>query len=113
LGGEVHDRIVAWQQGLERLGVADVALHEGESPLVLEAPQVVGVPGVRQLVVRGDAIVRVVGEHVAKVVRSDEAGRAGDEEAHRAAPYRFFVRQSKPMRGSSKAMRSSSGWAGS
>ena len=87
LGREVDDGVVARHGGHGRLAVADVALHEREPRVAVEVGDGRAVPGVGEEVVHGD---RVVGgaQHVAHVVRADEAGAAGDEDAHDQPPVR-------------------------
>ena len=76
---EVHDGVVAAHRVLERLGIADVALHELVARIVVDVAERREVAGVRERVVHGH---RVVGgrEHVAHVVRADEPRAAGDED---------------------------------
>ena len=72
---------------LERAGIADVALDEASSAgSSLDVPERRQVPGVGEGVVDGDLVVGV-GQHVAHVVRADEAGAAGDEDPHRRSPW--------------------------
>ena len=84
LGGEVDDGVdvVLPQRRLGEVAVADVALDE-DDPL-LDGRQALAVPRVREQVVDDDVVVRVPLEPVVDEVRADEAGSAGDEEAHRA-----------------------------
>ena len=64
------------------VAVADVALDE-DDPL-LDRREALAVPRVREQVVDDDVVVGVPIEPVVDEVRADEAGSAGDEEAHRA-----------------------------
>jgi hypothetical protein len=81
LGGEVHDRIVTFHRIADGGAVADVTLDERKPWIVLEIAQTREVAGVGQCVVDGDMVV-TVGEHVARIVGSDEPGGAGDEQSH-------------------------------
>ena len=83
LGREVHDRVVAAHRVLERLGIADVALHELVARVVVDVAQRREVAGVGERVVDGHRVVGVR-EHVTHVVGADETGAAGDEDASRA-----------------------------
>ena len=112
LGGEVdHDvDALSAHERRDRPACGDIEPHEVEPRIAFEIGEVRVVAGVRQQVERDEALDVVAAEGVADEVRADEAGGASDEEPHRQ---RFFVRQSKPMRGSSNGMRSSSGASGS
>ena len=79
LGGVVHDDVVARDDAVQQLGVADVAQDElnavGGQP-----GDVLGVAGVSQLVQDGDVDVRVVFHHVVHEVAADEAAAARDDD---------------------------------
>ena len=79
LCGVVHDRVVARDDAVQQLGVADIAHHElhavGGQP-----GDVLGVAGVGQLVQNGDVDVRVVVHHVVHEVAADEAAAARDDD---------------------------------
>ena len=94
----------------DRLARRDVEADEAEPRVALQVREVRVVPGVRQEIERDEALHVVATQGIADEVRADEAGGASHQEPHR---HRFFVRQSKPIRGSSNGMRSSSGVAGS
>ena len=79
LGGVVHDRVVARDDPVEQLGVADVA-HDELHAVGGQARDVLGVAGVGQLVQDGDVDVRVVVDHVVHEVAADEAAAARDDD---------------------------------
>ena len=83
LGGVVHDGVVARDEALEQLGVADVAHHELH-PILGQAGDVLRVARVGELVEDGHAHVRVLRRHVAHEVRADEAAAAGHDDVSRA-----------------------------
>ena len=80
LGGVVHDDVVAREDAVQQLGVADVAQDElnavGGQP-----GDVLGVAGVGQLVQDGDVDARVVVHDVVHEVAADEAAAARDDHA--------------------------------
>ena len=80
---EVDDDVdlVLPQGRLGELAVADVALDE-DDPL-LDGREALAVPRVREQVVDDNVVVGMPLEPVVDEVRADEAGSAGDEEAHR------------------------------
>ena len=82
LGGEVDDDLgpVVAQRRLRELPVADVALYERDA--ILDPREALAVPRIREQVVDDDLVVGVPLEPVVDEVRADEAGSAGDEEAH-------------------------------
>ena len=86
LRGEVHDRVVPGQRGVQRGGVADVAPHEPVPRGVRDRRQVREVARVGQLVEDRDLGVLVArvraAEQAADIVGADESGTAGDEQAH-------------------------------
>ena len=79
LGGVVHDRVVARDDAVQQLGVADVANDElhavGGQP-----GDVLGVAGVGQLVQDGDVDARVVVDHVVHEVAADEAAASSNDD---------------------------------
>ena len=77
LGGEVDDRLTARGGFCDRVGIGDVALVE----LVLDAFEIRPIARVRQLVENDDVV--PAGHEAPHEVRADEAGAAGDENAHR------------------------------
>ena len=79
LGGVVHDRVVAGDDAVEQLGVADVAHHELDA-VGGQARDVLGVAGVGQLVEDRDVDLGVVVDHVVHEVAADEAAAAGDDD---------------------------------
>ena len=84
LGGEVDDDVdpLVLEHFTCELGVADVALHEGDpGSHVVEA---CAIPCVREQVVDDDPVVGVALEPVVDEVRADEAGPAGNENPHPA-----------------------------
>lgn len=79
LGGVVHDRVVARDQLIEQLGVADVA-HDELHAVRRQARDVLGVAGVGQLVQDGDVHPGMVVDHVVHEVAADEAAAASDDD---------------------------------
>ena len=79
LGRVVHDRVVAGDQPIEQLGVADVA-HDELDAVGGQPGDVLGVAGVGQLVQDGDVDVRVVVHDVVHEVAADEAAAARDDD---------------------------------
>ena len=79
LGGVVHDGVVAGDQPIQQLGVADVA-HDELDPILGQPRDVLGVAGVGQLVQDGDVDVGVVVDHVVHEVAADEAAAARDDD---------------------------------
>ena len=79
LCGVVHDRVVARDDAVQQLGVADVA-HDELHAVVRQARDVLGVAGVGQLVQDGDVDVGVVVDHVVHEVAADEAAAARDDD---------------------------------
>ncbi len=79
LGGVVHDGVVARDDAVQQLRVADVA--DDELHAVGGQPRdVLGVAGVGQLVQDGDMYARVVVHHVVHEVAADEAAAARDDD---------------------------------
>ena len=79
LGGVVHDRVVAGDEPIQQLGVADVAHHELDA-VGGKARDVLGVAGVGQLVQDGGMDLWVVIGHVVHEVAADEAAAARDDD---------------------------------
>ena len=79
LGGVVHDRVVAGNQPVQQLRVADVA-HDELHAVGGQPGDVLGVAGVGQLVQDGDVDARVVVDHVVHEVAADEAAAARDDD---------------------------------
>ena len=79
LGGVVHDRVVAGDEPIQQLGVADVAHHELDA-VGGKARDVLGVAGVGQLVQDGDVHAGVVVHDVVHEVAADEAAAARDDD---------------------------------
>ena len=79
LGGVVHDGVVARDQPVEKLRVADVA-HDELHAVGREPRDVLGVSGVGQLVQDGDMDLGVVVDHVVHEVAADEAAAARDDD---------------------------------
>ena len=82
LGGVVHDRVVAGDEPIQQLGVADVA-HDELHAVRRQPGDVLGVAGVGQLVQDGDVDVRVVVHDVVHEVAADEAAAARDDDVLR------------------------------
>ena len=79
LGGVVHDGVVAGDQPVQQLGVADVA-HDELHAVGGQARDVLGVAGVGQLVQDGHVHPGVVVDHVVHEVAADEAAAARDDD---------------------------------
>lgn len=79
LGGVVHDRVVAGDNLIEKLGVADVA-HDELHAVRGQPGDVLGVAGVGQLVQDGHVDARVVVHDVVHEVAADEAAAARDDD---------------------------------
>ena len=79
LGGVVHDRVVARDDAVQQLGVADVA-HDELHSVGGQARDVLGVAGVGQLVQDGHVDARVVVDNVVHEVAADEAAAARDDD---------------------------------
>ena len=79
LGGVVHDGVVAGDQPVQQLGVADVA-HDELDPILGQPRDVLGVAGVGQLVQDGDVHLGVVVHDVVHEVAADEAAAARDDD---------------------------------
>ena len=82
LGGVVHDRVVAGDDPIEQLGVADVA-HDELHAVGRQPRDVLGVAGVGQLVQDGHVHPGVVVDHVVHEVAADEAAAARDDDVLR------------------------------
>ena len=82
LGGVVHDRVVAGDDPIEQLRVADVTDDELD-PVLGQPRDVLGVAGVGQLVQDGHVDARVVLHHVVHEVAADEAATARDDDVLR------------------------------
>ena len=82
LRGVVHDRVVARDDAVEQLGVADVANDELD-PVFGQARNVLGVACVGQLVQDCDVDLGVVVDHVVHEVAADEAAAARDDDVLR------------------------------
>ena len=82
LGGVVHDRVVARDDPVEQLGVADVA-HDKLHAVGGQPRDVLGVAGVGQLVQDGHVDARVVLHDVVHEVAADEAATARDDDVLR------------------------------
>ena len=79
LGGVVDDRVVARDNLIEELSIADVANDELD-PVLGQPGDVLGVAGVGQLVQDGHVHLRVVVDHVVHEVAADEAAAARDDD---------------------------------
>jgi len=82
LGGVVHDGVVARDDAIQQLRVADVA-HDELDPVLGQPRDVLGVAGVGQLVQDGHVDARVVLHHVVHEVAADEAATARDDDVLR------------------------------
>lgn len=82
LCGVVHDRVVAGDDPIEQLRVADVTDDELD-PVLGQPRDVLGVAGVGQLVQDGDVDARVVVHDVVHEVAADEAAAARDDDVLR------------------------------
>ena len=79
LCGVVHDGVVARDDAVQELRVADVA-HDELHAVGGQARDVLGVAGVGQLVQDGDVHLGVVVDHVVHEVAADEAAAASDDD---------------------------------
>ena len=79
LRGVVHDGVVAGDDAVQQLGVADVA-HDELHAVGGQPGDVLGVAGVGQLVQDGDVDAGVVADHVVHEVAADEAAAARDDD---------------------------------
>lgn len=79
LGGVVHDRVVARDDAVQQLRVADVA-HDELHAVRRQPGDVLGVAGVGQLVQDGDVDIRMVIHDVVDEVAADEAAAARDDD---------------------------------
>ena len=79
LGCVVHDRVVARDDTVQQLGVADVA-HDELHAVGGQPGDVLGVAGVGQLVQDGDVHPGMVVDHVVHEVTADEAAAARDDD---------------------------------
>ena len=79
LGGVVDDGVVAGDQPVQQLGVADVA-HDELHAVRRQARDVLGVAGVGQLVQDGHVHAGMVVHHVVHEVAADEAAAARDDD---------------------------------
>ena len=79
LGGVVHDGVVARDDLLEKLGIADVA-HDELHAVGGQPGDVLGVAGVGQLVQDGDVYLGMAVDHVVHKVAADEAAAARDDD---------------------------------
>ena len=79
LGGVVHDGVVAWDQPVQQLRVADVA-HDELDAVGGQPGDVLGIAGVGQLVQDGHVHVGVVVHDVVHEVAADEAAAARDDD---------------------------------
>ena len=98
LGGVVHDGVVARDDAVQQLRVADVA-HDELHAVRRQPGDVLGVAGVGQLVQDGDVDARVVVDHVVHEVAADEAAAARDDDVLRfknlrhETPHYMFTQQ--------------------
>ena len=76
LCGVVHDGVMARNDLVEQLGVADVAVHELHT-VAQDAPDVLQVARIRQRVQNRDMHVRMVVVHVMDEIRTDETTATG------------------------------------
>ena len=79
LGGVVHYRVVARDDAVQQLRVADVA-HDELHAVRRQPGDVLGVAGVGQLVQDGHVHIGVVVDHVVHEVAADEAAAARDDD---------------------------------
>ena len=82
LGGVVHDGVVAGDQPVQQIRVADVA-HDELHSVGRQPRDVLGVAGIGQLVQDGDVHPGVVVHHVVHEVAADEAAAASDDDVLR------------------------------
>ena len=123
LGGVVHDRVVAGDDPIEQLRVADVTDDELD-PVLGQPRDVLGVARVGQLVQDGDVYLGVVLHHVVHEVAADEAAAARDDDVlrfknlrhayplftssatlRRYLPYAVFINASPSLRSAAESMK--------
>ena len=98
LGGVVHDSVVARDDAVQQLRVADVA-HDELHAVGGQARDVLGVAGVGQLVQDGDVHLGVVVHHVVHEVAADKAAATRDDDVLRfknlrhETPHYMFTQQ--------------------
>ena len=82
LGGEVHNSIhaVRLHRFLQQISIADVALHEGISGVILHIRQVVQVSRIGELVVDGHLHPRIFSQNVSDEVASYESSTTSDQQ---------------------------------
>ena len=76
---KVHDRIVAGDDAIQQLGIADVAHHEFHAALG-QARDVLGVAGVGKLVQHSYVHAGMLADHPPHEVGPDEAAATGDDD---------------------------------
>jgi len=82
-GGEVHHRVGAKQRRLDSVAVGDVALDETETCEPIDVLEIGEVARVRELVEHRHLVAEMpVEERAAYELGADEAGPAGDQDAH-------------------------------
>ena len=79
LGGVVYDGVVARDDAVQKLGIADIA-HDELDAVGGQPGDVLGVAGVGQLVQDGDVHLGVVVHDVVHEVAADEAAAARDDD---------------------------------
>ena len=123
LGGVVHDGVVAGDDSLQKLGVADVAHHELDT-VGGKARDVLAVARVGELVEHGHVHLGVLTHHMVHEVAADEATAAGNDDVlgledvghvysllassatlRRYLPYAVFFRASPSLRNSAESMK--------
>ena len=82
LGGEVDDDVDVGGQLAHHRRVADIAAHETESRIRVNAVEVALVAGIGELVEHDHGVARVVAKRHADEFAPDEARSPGDQEAH-------------------------------
>ena len=82
LGGVVDDRVVAGDDAVQQLRVADIADDELHA-VRRQSGDILGVAGVGQLVQDGDVHLGVAVDHVVHEVAADEAAAARDDDVLR------------------------------
>lgn len=98
LGGVVHDGVVARDDAVQQLHVADVA-HDEPHAVGGQPGDVLGVAGVGQFVQDGDVDVRVIVDDIVHEVAADEAAAARDDDVLRfknlrhETPHYMFTQQ--------------------
>ena len=109
---EVDDDVVAGEDVVKEVAVADVTANEGESRIALHRSEVVEVARIRELVVdRHPGDVRAIGpgQKLPNEMRPDETGRSGHEVLHWLLPFSRSSHSCAPAKSASVTPERSTG----